>query len=468
MNILALAYLFPPDSGSGTYRSLYFFNHLVGFGNEVTVITAKEKDFSPDANLDYELLRIVDNRIRVVRASVIRPLMRLLRLRDSLKKKDGPQVPQPNEDPPHRSTSGLLTNWAQVIKDTISDALTWPDEHVGWIPDAMRQAARVVQSTSIDCIYASGGPWSSLVAGALLKRKYGIPLVLDFRDPWTGNPSKKHRGALINKCSGALESFCIRSADFIIANTEELREDFVRRYPKVRRERFVTITNGFEEIYSDSSGQRNQKFTLVHAGELYQSRNPANFLRAILLLLQEKKIPESEIRIHFVGGRSRAGEMDSILQADELKRVVEMTPRVSYGTAIQYQRVADVLIVFQAGFPSQVPRKLYEYMSLLKPVLAIAEPASATARVIGESKVGIVADLSVEAIADAISRLYEAWKTGMDTTVNREYVERYRNRHLATELQAVLRTACGLSRSRNVSTGETGAQKAARRENEME
>ena len=439
MNILALAYLFPPDSGSGTYRSLYFLNHLVNFGDEVTVITAKEEDFAPGTNLDYELQSIVSNRIRVVRASVIRPVERLLRLRDTLKRFAGRRVPSAREKLPH--SSGSRRSWTQSIKDTITDVLTCPDEHVGWIPDAIRQAGRVMRSTSIDCIYATGGPWSALVAGALLKRKHEIPLVLDFRDPWTSNPYTKYQSALINGCGRILESFCIRSADFIIANTEDVREDFVRRYPNIRCERFVTITNGFERMSPNNTQPRNQKFTLVHAGELYLSRNPANFFRAITLLLREKRIPENEILIRLVGGCSTAGETGSILETEVLKHVVEITPRVSHSIALQYQMMADALLIFQTGFPLQIPRKLYEYMSLRKPVLAITEPKSATARVVEESKVGIVADQSVEAITDAVSRLYELWKTGMDMTVSTEHVARYQNDRLASELQVVLRNA---------------------------
>lgn len=453
MKILALAYHFPPDSGSGTFRSLFFFNHLADLGEDLVVITAKVEDFATGSTKDSELNSIVDHRIDIARASVMRPMDRLVRIKNLMSNAVGHRKTSHAEKTSHRPSSGRETAWLQGVKDTISDLLTWPDEHVGWIPDAVRKGSRIISAESIDCIYATGGPWSALVAATLLKKKYRLPLVLDFRDPWTSNPNIEHRRALFKSSSCKLEAFCLRNADFIIANTEEVRQDFVRRYPHLPARKFVTITNGFEHILQEHEMTSNRRFTLVHAGELYQSRNPANFFKAILYLLQEGKFSSSEILVQLIGSSSLDQDVQSLLCMELMRDVVEIIPRVPHSAAIQYQLAADILVVFQTGFPLQIPRKFYEYMSLLKPVLAITEIRGATARMVKESNVGIIAEPSVESIKEAIAKLYESWKSGAEVTVSRNDIARYQNDYLALCLQAVLQNACGETRGESAARG---------------
>ena len=443
MKILALAYVYPPDAGSGTYRSLYFLNHLAARGEQITVITAREEDFSHTANRDRELMSLVDPRISVLRAAVRRPVKTLLRWRDRLRKPAAPSSTATATNAPVQPESGR--RFGQSLKDALTTALTFPDEHVGWIPDVLRIAARIIPTEHVDCIYSSGGPWSSHVAAALIKKKHGVPLVLDFRDPWASNPDLTARSRTVRAASRSLERFCVRAADQITVNTVALRDDFIRRYPVLGEARFTTITNGFEEVPLAPKAARKSVFTLVHAGEIYLSRNPAPFLRAVLGLIQRRDIEAGELKVQLVGGCSRTTEIDALMSTQELRSVVQIMPRVSHKEALQYQMEADALLLFQTGFPLQVPRKIFEYMSLMKPVLAIAEGGSATARIIEDSKVGVVAEQSVESITSALLQLHRSWRTGADSTLERASILKYRNDQLAGRLGDLMRTASGLA-----------------------
>lgn len=437
MNILALAYIFPPDSGSGTYRSLYFFNHLVKLGENVTVITVKEEKFSPCASVDLELRSQIDTRINIIRTSVFRPMEHLLKIRSSLVGVRGINDKEASTTNLNDKKSSLST----YLKDMVSSALTCPDEQVGWIPYAVRIASKIIKSSQIDCVYATGGPWSTLIASALIKRKHKIPLILDFRDPWANNPDKKTRGKLIKICHRMLENFCIKTGDYIIANTEELCEDFIKRYPNINSSKFVTIPNGFENFNISNNYNKNKKFTLVHAGEIYLSRKPDGLFKAIQCLIKERRIPKDSIKIQFVGGYLPDEYTANILQTEELNNVVDLIARVPHNTAIQYQMAADVLLIFQTEFPLQIPRKVYEYMSMLKPVLAITEKSSATARIIDRSKVGIVSDQSIESIKNSILSLFRLWEMGENNTIDINNIKDFKNEYLARQLQSVLREA---------------------------
>lgn len=445
LNILVFAYVYPPDAGSGTYRTLYFANHWARQGDHVTVVTVREECFLASALIDRALCDEVDASIRVVRASAKRPLERLLAIKKVFSQNatavrgvsSGAEMSRPANTSSARGVFGRF-------KDTITDLLSCPDEHVGWVPDAVRLAYQIAKAGHVDCIYATGGPWSCLLAGARLHRLTGIPLMLDFRDPWVSNPNLSRKTPPSRWIQKRMESRCIRAASTVIANTEELRRDFMARYEDKASCQFITVTNGFEQIPRENE-RSTELFTLVHAGALYQSRNPLNFLRALVELVRDGTIPAEIFRVQLVGGVSIADpEIDSALRSEAIRDVVEIVPRVSHDEALRLQQRASVLILIQTGFPLQVPRKMYEYLSLARPILAVAEQHSATARMVNELGAGCVADDSVNAIKRAIAALYDRWNSGRRQELNNEKLQAYDNRNLSARIREAM---LGISRT---------------------
>lgn len=428
MKLLALAYYYPPGADSGTHRSLSLLNRLAAWGDEITVVTAREADYSVGTPVDPQLAARVDPRIRVVRAPVRRPLYSLLRMRAVLRRRD-PQIPVRGGE---RRLPGLVS-----LKDAISGMLTYPDEHVGWIPGALRVAAAAIRSGAADRVYSSGGPWSSHLAAALLKQRFRVPVVLDFRDPWASNPDRRERSGVARMLDLRLESLCIRLADRVVANTEPLRQDFLHRYPDEPPGKFTTITNGFEPIASDAPRGRSHRFTIVHAGNIYPPRDPSSLLCAAREAIRQGEIRAEELLIRFVGEFPGSVQLAPLLESAELRSAVEIMPRVPHTTALELQRDADLLVLLQNALPLQVPRKLFEYMSLRKPVLAIAENGGATAALMEESGFGIVTGASTGAIKQALLDGYAQWKSGA-TPVGASRLDRYRNDHLAAALRSVL------------------------------
>jgi hypothetical protein len=235
-----------------------------------------------------------------------------------------------------------------------------------------------------------------------------------------------------------MESFCVNAAVAIVANTEELREDFERRYADKDPGRFVTITNGFEDLPSRTVCSNNQ-FTLVHAGALYFSRNPLNFLRAVSDIVKEGIIPTEIFKVKFVGGISVVDvRIESELCSNVMRNVLEIIPNVSHDEVLLIQESASALFLIQTGFPLQVPRKLYEYISIARPILAIAEQNSATARMINDLHLGYVVNDDVISIKEGILSLYENWKSGNTASYNDDKLHAYSNKYLSERLRNII------------------------------
>jgi len=415
LKILMIAYYFPPDSSSGALRPLFFAKHLEDLGAKVTVLTAKEEYYLPEQPRDHDLVKHVKKNTDIVRVNVLRPREAVIGLKNKLfsqnfsaqdKKLDTKSM---CAFPTHPGLSEKKTFYQQM-KDTFTDLLSSPDPHVGWVPDAVRFGMDIIRRKNIDIIFATGSPWSSLIAGVVLKRKTGTPVILDFRDPWVSNPGFVQRGRIVSKIEIAMEEKVVSIADAIIANTEELRKDFLKKYSFLKKDRVHTVSNGFEG-YISSSAPRNKRFTITHAGVLYFSRSPRELLEAILHLISKGKISHNEIQITFVGEfdieDSRTSELIENLT---LKGAMNLIPRVPYHEAIKYQLKSDVLLIIQPGFPLQIPRKLYEYMAMKRQIFAIADINSATTRIIKEYKLGCAVENERDAIIDSLLKMYNDWK----------------------------------------------------------
>lgn len=445
MNILMVAYYFPPDSSSGAFRPLHFATRFQQKGDRVHILTAREENFLPDQPLDPGL---VPGEMDIVRTRVFRPREGVLELRDMIagkmfrKNQEGHDAPaQVSNRAKHHENSSNKIDAFQRLKDFITTFLALPDPHAGWFLLAVKQGIRLAESRHIDVIYTTGSPWTSFLIGVCLKWFTGLPLVSDFRDPWTQNPKFLEKEKFFRVIESLLEGLVVAQSDLVVANTKELAVDFAMRFPRFK-EKVTTITNGYEQVHVKTS-RRNQRFTLTHAGSLYFSRNPLNLLRAVLNLVDNGILSRQNFLLNFIGGIDiKDSELLRVLEDPRLSGILCITPRVSFQAACDYQQRSDVLFLIQTGFPLQVPRKLYETMAFGKPVLGITSRGGATATMIKKENIGLVVENSVSEIQTALLSLFRQWESNeLDEQFKGNY-EAYGNDVLCAELRHHLSMLC--------------------------
>src|SRR5262249_53868237 len=142
------------------------------------------------------------------------------------------------------------------IVSAVRQVLLWgdtPDAFAGWIPFAVIQGWRLARKWRPRVIYASGPPFSVVCAAGVLCRLLAIPLVADFRDPWTLDASDPI-GMLSGKFSARqtvrrvkllrkLEKWILAHSAAVLFTSDETRKLYVRQYPGVEGKSFV-IYNG--------------------------------------------------------------------------------------------------------------------------------------------------------------------------------------------------------------------------------
>lgn len=359
--LLLIAYHFPPLTTSGMYRSLQFARYLPRYGWKPVVLTVDPASVAGAGPLDTSPLVTLPEGTRVLRAAATNPLRAALRIRDRLwVRPNGNGASAPPNGPP-----------AATWRDWVSDFFSVPDRQAGWIGPAARAA---LAEENIDAVYSSSPPASAHLAALVLSRSRGLPWIADFRDPWISNDFTTLRSTgFLDPLDRWLERLVVRGATRVVANTDELRGDFARRYED-DEEKFVTITNGFdpEEMLPEAEAARpGAPVTITHAGTLYGRRDPTAFLEALAGLLARGEIGEDRLRVEFLGTTAGAERWAGLLADPRLARVVRFEPKVPRAEALRRLASSDLLLLIQTGTDLQVPRKLYEYVAIGRPILAL-------------------------------------------------------------------------------------------------
>ena len=221
--ILIIVNFFPPAGGGGVYRPLSFVKYLPRFFWDVTVLTPRPGEFwISDPGLEDQ---IPDN-VNVVRTFSMSP-SRFLNAAGKKKKQDKSK----------RSTGGF------ELFRRMGEFFLLPDTYVGWTPFAYRAASRLCRNEGFDVILSTSPPDSTHLAAGRLSRKYGIPWVVDFRDPWISLYLRNPVTALHRILHQKMERR-VAAADRVLVTTEWQRDKLLELYPGCNVEK---IANGYEE-----------------------------------------------------------------------------------------------------------------------------------------------------------------------------------------------------------------------------
>jgi hypothetical protein len=160
----------------------------------------------------------------------------------------------------------------------------------------------------------------------------------------------------------------------IIVNTDAAAMEWIRRYPEIEPKVRV-IWNGFdpdENMLAAELPPHTQK-TWVHTGALYGGRHGAPILSSIDRLIRSRRLPAEAIRVRFVGACQDAALIPpDVIASGEQQGWLDVTRKsVPRAAATAIASSADVLMLLQPHTDTQVPGKLFEYIRIGRPILAL-------------------------------------------------------------------------------------------------
>lgn len=325
--VLCVAYLYPPAGGGGVQRTTGFVRHLPRSGWQPTVLCGRPRSYwAEDASLGWDLqaetLRVGDGAWAWTR----------------------------------RAARAAIRRVAPTALPRF-DAACVPDDRVGWWIPAVATALRRLRVDRHHAIYASGPPWTALCVGATVARRTGLPLIADFRDPWSQNPLQPPERWTL-PAHRALEAFVVDSAHACIQTSAGYAARMSGRYP---RSRILHVPNGFEERdFADLETTPVHVARLGYAGSYYGVHRPDGLFD---LLGQLPAATRERLSIEMFGNVGDVGHPGVDIRAEGYLPHRQALARLAAcgGLFCTVPRVP--------GAEGCVPQKLYVYLRLGRPVL---------------------------------------------------------------------------------------------------
>jgi glycosyltransferase involved in cell wall biosynthesis len=411
--VLMIAHHFPPAGGSGSNRALAFARYLPQYGWRPTVLT-------PGAewamNRDDRLVGEIPADVRVIRTRSWEP--------------------RPHAAAPASAIPAVGSRSVSNLRLHLGHLKRFPDAHLGWLPFALGAARRV----SFDVAYSSSGPFTSHLVGLALKRLTGRAWVAELRDGWYrwNRAIFPDYPAWRDRLERRLEASALRSADRVVLVTDRMAAAFRCQYPDLPEEHFAVVSNGFDPAQFPTTGEpppEHPGWNVVHAGALYYGRSLASFLEAAARVAAADASFAHEFRLTLIGTLDGSARAELIQRATATQ--VQFRGQVDHASTIEGMRSADALLLVAnttPGAEATVPGKLFEYLAMGRPVLAVAPPDSSTADVLEQTGGGWLAPAGEpEAIASVLAQAFYDRSRGADP----RQVARFDRRVLAGDLACV-------------------------------
>ena len=391
--VLVIAYYFPPLGMGGVRRVVNFCRYLPEFGWNPLVLTVKPIRYF---TYDPELMKEIE--CEVQRSESADPL-RIMRILNIGKEFDN-----------IRSRSQELSNFLFI-----------PDNKIGWLPFAVSKGIQMIKD--VDVILATAPPYTGLLIGCMLKRINGVPLVVEFRDPW---PYWSYATLFHKRVNEWLKRRVLNLSDAIISVNEPIKASLWSLVSGLKSQVTVIPSGWSPEVMTSPDDfrfetEKPDKFTIVYTGSFIPPRTPVYFLKALSGLISEGKIKPNDIRVELIG----FSQGETIIKELELEEIVRVESYRPHRYCVERLKKADLLWVMIDEVEKASTGKIGEYLGARKPILATV-PEGPCADIIRETKSGIVVPpRDIEAIKEAIYDFYLKFKRGKLESPLEEEVKEY-------------------------------------------
>ena len=363
--VLMVSPHFPPDSSAASHRVRLLAPHLPDAGWTPTVLTVAASAY--EGHLDRDLESLVPPTVRVERADA----------------------------------------WPATATRRIGIG----DLGLRSLAGLRRACHRLLAGERFDALFITIYPTYPALLGPPLKRRFRVPFVLDYQDPWVGawgrtvgggadgRPDSKSRWA--RRLGEWLEPKVLAAADAVVAVSQGTLDGIVERIPAAGRVPHEVIPLGFEPDDFAALHRRGACARPVDPGDglvhlcYVGTLLPTGIatLRLLMLGLDRARREDpaaARLRLHFVGtsnqSHSDAYRVLPIARECGVEDLVSEAPgRVDYLDAIALLAQASGILLLGTTERHYTASKVYPALLAKRPILALFHEASSVVSILREA-----------------------------------------------------------------------------------
>lgn len=226
-------------------------------------------------------------------------------------------------------------------------------------------ADNYIKKNKVDVIIASGDPFILFKYASKLGKKYNIPWIADYRDPWTKS-IKDTKWFVYQRFNSFLEKRIVKSARLIITVSEFVQEKIQEQ---LKNQKIYIIPNGYDPdaiIDAQKSKQENTSLNISIVGTIYKY-HPIESVFAVMSAFV-KQNPNARMKLNLYGVNISA-ELEVLISAKFplLKPVVQFISKIPNHEYLRELSRNNVMLLFNQY--SYMGTKIYDYIALNRLIL---------------------------------------------------------------------------------------------------
>jgi glycosyltransferase involved in cell wall biosynthesis len=411
--VLFISYYFPPMGMGGVQRTLKFAKYLKHFGWEPVVITdSPKKYFAVD---EYLLNEAIHEGIKIERTG------------KSISNINDIVVKAPKES-------------LRRLRSRAGQFLFIPDNKKNWKRKAIKKIESIWEKYGgFDVIYATAPPYTDFIIGQEIKKKFRIPLVIDYRDAWVDSDVLNFYPTPFHKMSNIkLEKNVLKDANKIVTTNRRVKELIISRYGNVDYNEVKIIPHGFDpEDFDKAMNEKlplTDKMRVTYSGSFY-TRNPKYYLESIRRFFEKHPELKNKVEFCFIGIVSK--ENAHRIKHLGIEEHVNILGYVNHLECVRYLLASDVLfLMISRGVndDAAMPGKVGEYIGSRKNIIACI-PDGVTMKMLEKyNAIKFVTEEDPDKIADAVYDYYLKFESNEMPAANEDVVSQFNRKDLTYEL----------------------------------
>jgi len=417
--VLIITYYWPPSGGGGVMRWLKMSKFLPELGWQPIIYTPENPDPSV---IDESLLKEVHPQIVELKTPIWEPYDFYRKLTG---KKSGAKF-----------KAGYISeasdgNWKSRLSVFVRGNFLIPDPRRFWIRPSIKFLSSYLKENPVDLIISTGPPHSMHLIALELKRKFNVKWIADFRDPWT-DIDFYHKLRLTKWADNKhrkLEKKVLLNADHIVT----VSPGCAAGLEKIANRKVEVINNGFDPLdYQFELPPLDKKFSITHFGAFNKDRNPSLLWEVLGEIAETDAEFKQTLCIRLIGQTDESVISD--IRKNGLNENIEIHDHLPHSEGLYKLSQSQVLLLPLNDAPNAkgiLPGKMYEYIALRRPILALGPAEADYSIILNETKAGIpVSFRDKTEIKRAVLFYYSLYKEGKLTVEPGAY-EKYSRRKLA-------------------------------------
>lgn len=378
---------FPPSTLAGVHRARHLTKHLPAFGWRPTVICVDPRYHIE--KLDPELAQLVPPSVEIVRAGSI-PV--------------------------------YLTRPLGIAGDI----------GLRGYFHLCTAVAREMKRMRVDAVLITGSPYYPMLMAGWIRRRWNVPVVLDFQDPWVSHVGTDEprwsKACISHRLAIALEPRAVRNADFITSVSKQQNEEMAARYPWLDRTSMADIPIGgdpedFNALRGGATRDRSEthRITFSYVGTALPRSEPLlrALFRSLAYLRAHNPSLAGRLLFRFVGTSNQPNDsitfrVRPLAESEGLADLATEEPaRVPFLDALRILATTDVVLMIGSDEPHYTASKIYPGLMSRRPFLSIFHRMSSSHEILTRAGGGLTFAFEtpdelqalVPAIADGMARL---------------------------------------------------------------